>query len=71
MTRVETGHHDDQAAAKQRDLERLGALLTAHDTGDHPPPLSQILARMTQADRAEAMAIFERLGDGSEAPAVT
>jgi hypothetical protein len=71
VTRVETGPHDDQAAAKQRDLLRLGDLLTAHFTDDPPPPHPPILARMTPADRAEATAIFERLGDSSEAPEIT
>ena len=68
---MNTGPHDDQTAAKQRDLLRLGNLLTAHFTGNPPPPLSQILARMTPADRAEATAIFERLGDSTEPPEVT
>ena len=70
MTRVNTGPHDDQAAAKRRDLERYGNLLMAYFTGD-PPPAKEILARMTPADHAEAMAILERLSDGGEAPEVT
>lgn len=55
---------DDQAAARQRDLNRLFELSEPYMTGSKVP--DDLFDRMSPDERAEADALIERLGFGTD-----
>ncbi len=67
---VTTDPRGDQAAVRLRDLERL-VELTVPCLPYPEAPIPQAFPRMTPADRAEAEALLERLGDLTEDPGTT